>query len=231
MKQLDVSLISDLPPFVGMKKDAIRHLLDRANSHRYEKGATIFRDGEEAHSFFVLLDGHVRVAKINPDGEQIIARYISSGELFGIAKAMGRTTYPANAIAAVDCLAIAWPTLIWDDVAETSPGFAANYHQTVGRRLEETQERVMEMATAKVEQRVANVIVKLANQTGRKTDEGILIDFPISRQDISEMTGTTLHTVSRLMSGWEHAGWVKSGRQKITLVEGHKLMMVASGMK
>ena len=87
---------------------------------------------------------------------------------------------------------------------------------------------MLELATAKVEQRVANVILKLANQTGKKTEEGILIDFPISRQDISEMTGTTLHTVSRLMSAWEDMGWVKSGRQKIVLVEGHKLMLVAT---
>ncbi len=111
------------------------------------------------------------------------------------------------------------------------PGFAANTYQTVGKRLADTQEKMLELATAKVEQRVANTILKLAHQTGKKTDEGILIDLPVSREDISEMTGTTLHTVSRLMSGWEQQGWVKSGRQKIALVEGHKLMLVASGDK
>ncbi|MGI9402332.1 MAG: Crp/Fnr family transcriptional regulator, partial [Rhizobiaceae bacterium] len=80
-----------------------------------------------------------------------------------------------------------------------------------------------------VEQRVASAIVKLVNQTGRQTDDGLLIDFPISRQDLSEMTGTTLHTVSRLMSAWEGSGYIKTGRRKITVVEGHKLMLVANG--
>jgi CRP-like cAMP-binding protein len=228
MNRLDISLIRDLPPFVGMEVVDLQNMLAQATSLRHEKGATIFSESEDANYFYLLLDGHIRVVKINQNGEQMIARYISAGELYGIAKAIGRDTYPANAVAAVDCLSLAWPTKIWDDIILQHPSFATNSYQTVGKRLFETQERMLELATAKVEQRVANVILKLANQTGKKTEEGILIDFPISRQDISEMTGTTLHTVSRLMSAWEDKGWVKSGRQKIVLVEGHKLMLVAT---
>lgn len=231
MNQLDISLIRNLPPFDGMAEDAMQTLLNQANSQRYQEGSTIFSEGENAHSFFLLLDGHIRVMKINANGDQIIARYISSGELYGIAKAIGRETYPANAVAAVDCVSLAWPSNSWQTVVGTYPEFATNSYKTVGKRLAETQDQLMKMATEKVEQRVASAILKLANQTGIKTEEGILIDFPISRQDIAEITGTTLHTVSRLMSGWENMGWVKSGRMKITLVEGHKLVLVATGMK
>jgi len=85
------------------------------------------------------------------------------------------------------------------------------------------------MSTEQVEQRVAHVLLRLANQTGKKTAEGVLIDFPISRQDIAEMTGTTLHTVSRLLSAWEAKGLVRSGRQKVTVVEPHKLFVLAEG--
>lgn len=228
MNNLDVSLIRDLPPFVGMEMNDMQSLLDQAISQRHKKGSVIFSEGEPAQSFFLLLDGHIRVMKINANGEQMIARYISPGELFGIAKAIGRDTYPANAAAAVDCLSLAWPTRIWDDVVVRYPCFINNSHQMIGNRLLETQDRMLELATAKVEQRVASAVLKLANQTGKKIEEGILIDFPISRQDISEMTGTTLHTVSRLMSNWENMGWVKSGRQKIILVEGHQLMLLAT---
>jgi CRP-like cAMP-binding protein len=226
---LDASLIADLPPFSGIDREGLDRLLSRAESSRFEKNSYIFRDGESAHSFFLLLDGHIRVVRITPDGEQVIARYISSGELFGIAQALGRDTYPANAAAAVDCVALSWPGNLWSETVERYPSFATNTYKTVGVRLQDAQDRIVEMATKRVEQRVANAIVKLASQTGRKTEEGILIDFPISRQDISEMTGTTLHTVSRLLSAWEHDGLVKSGRQKITVTAGHRLVLIASG--
>lgn len=229
MTLLDVSLIKNLDPFLDMEDNALRDVLDLADSFHCEKGKTIFREGDDAKHFYLLLDGHIRVVKTSPHGEQIIARVISSGELFGIAKALMRDTYPADAVAAVDCLVLVWSNRHWDNILKTHPSFAMNSSKTVGRRLAETQERVMELATERVEQRVASTIVKLAAQTGKKTVDGILIDFPISRQDVSEMTGTTLHTVSRLMSAWENKGWVKSGRQKITLLESHKLAMVAAG--
>jgi CRP-like cAMP-binding protein len=229
MPSLDISLISGLPPFVGIDRDGLAEFVAKAKSLRFAKNSHIFSNGEPAHSFFLLLDGHVRVVRTTPDGEQIIARYIASGELFGIAQAIGRDTYPADAIAADDCVALAWPGSIWRETVERYPAFATNTYKTIGIRLQEAQDRIVEMATERVEQRVANAIMKLVNQTGRKTDDGILIDFPISRQDISEMTGTTLHTVSRLMSAWENEGLVKSGRQKITVTQGHRLMLIANG--
>jgi len=226
---LDASLIADLPPFAGMDRKGLDRLLVKAVSSRFEKNSRIFSEGEKAHSFFLLLDGHIRVVRTAPDGEQVIARYISSGELFGIAQALGLDAYPADAVAAVDCVVLSWPGSLWQETVERYPTFATNTYKTVGSRLQDAHDRIVEMATKRVEQRVANAIVKLANQTGRKTEEGILIDFPVSRQDISEMTGTTLHTVSRLLSAWEQDGMVRSGRQKITVTAGHRLMLIAAG--
>ena len=94
-------------------------------------------------------------------------------------------------------------------------------------RLQETHTRVIEMSTQQVEQRVANALLRLARQSGHKVEHGVEIDFPISRQDIAQMTGTTLHTVSRILSGWESRGLVESGRQRIVLREPHKLLVLA----
>lgn len=226
---LDTTLIAGLPPFEGLARADLEVLLSKARSQHFAKGDHIFRQGEEAGCFYVLLDGHIRVVKITPEGEQVIARYISSGELFGIAMAIGRTTYPANAIAAVDCVALTWPSSIWQSTIESYPSFSTNTYHTIGNRLQDAQDRIVEMATERVEQRVATAILKLVRQTGRQTEDGLLIDFPISRQDLSEMTGTTLHTVSRLMSAWETSGYIKSGRQKVTVIEGDKLELVANG--
>lgn len=229
MSHLDRSLVAGLPLFQGMGPEDLDHVLGKARSQRYAKDATIFEEEGEARSFFLLLDGHVRVVKTTRDGQQVIVRFISAGELLGIAHALGRTTYPASAIAAVDCVALAWPGHLWTEFSSQFPAFRAGTYQAVGTRLQEAQTRVVEMSTEQVEQRVAHALLRLAKQTGKKTDEGILIDFPISRQNLAEMTGTTLHTVSRLLSAWETKGFVRSGRQKVTVVEPHRLFMLAEG--
>lgn len=228
---LDSSLVAGLPAFAGLDRREVDAILARARSSRFPKDTEVFSQGAEADSFFLLLSGHIRVVRTSPEGHQVIARYINEGELFGIAVAMGRATYPASAVAAVDCVVLAWPNAAWPDIQSRAPAFGASVYQTIGTRLQETQAQVMEMSTQQVEQRIAHALLRIVSQSGRKTAEGIEIDFPITRQDIAEMTGTTLHTVSRLLSAWEDEGLVKGGRQKVVVTDPHGLMLVAENRR
>jgi len=229
MANLDRSLITDLPMFAGVGGDRLDEILNEAQSLRYAKGTNVFEQDAPATSFFILLDGHLRVAKLTPAGQQVVVRFVAPGEIFGVAKAIGRTTYPATATAVVDSVALVWPSAAWPRLIEKNPALATNALQTVGSRLQDAHTRVVEMSTEQVERRVAHALLRLAKQAGRKVEEGVRIDFPISRQDVAEMTGTTLHTVSRILSAWEAQGWVEGGRQKIVIREAHKLFVLAEG--
>lgn len=231
MSRLDRSLIAGLPAFEGIAPDDLDKVLANARSLRVEKDVAIFEQDSAADAFFLLLDGRVRVVKTTPDGQQVIMRYIVPGELMGIAHALGRDTYPASAIAVLDCVVLAWPGRLWGEFATNYPTFGMSTYRTVGARLQDAQTQVVEMATEQVEQRVAYALLRLVRQSGRKTDDGILIDFPISRQDIAEMTGTTLHTVSRLLTAWEEAGLVRSGRKQVSVTEPHRLFLLAEGRR
>lgn len=225
--RLDESLLTDLPPFSRLDRRQIREILDLAVSRRHDAGSAIFDEGAQAERFYLLLDGHVRVVRITETGEQVIALHIPPGQLLGIAPAIGRETYPATAVAATEAITLGWPVRLWSDFVRDYDGFATETYKTVGKRIGEMNTRIMEMATQQVEQRIANSILRLINQSGRKTDEGIEIAFPITRQDLSELTGTTLHTVSRLLSAWEKQGLVKSARRKIVVRDAHALMLLS----
>jgi CRP/FNR family transcriptional regulator, nitrogen oxide reductase regulator len=229
MANLDRSLITDLPMFAGVGGDRLDEILNEAQSLRYAKGTNVFEQDAPATSFFILLDGHLRVAKLTPAGQQVVVRFVAPGEIFGVAKAIGRTTYPATATAVVDSVALVWASAAWPRLIEKNPALATNALETIGSRLQEAHTRVVEMSTEQVERRVAHALLRLAKQAGRKVEEGVRIDFPISRQDVAEMTGTTLHTVSRILSAWEAQGWVEGGRQKIVIREAHKLFVLAEG--
>lgn len=231
MPALDRSLVAGLTVFSGMTPADLDEILSAARSAGYEKEAEIFFQGEDARRFFLLLSGHLRVVQTSPEGHQVVARYIHEGELFGIAVAMGLDVYPATAVAAVDCVVLSWPNSAWPSLQSRFPSFGTNVYRTVGSRLRDTQARVMELASEQVEQRIANAILRLVEQSGRKTSEGIEIGFPITRQEIAEMAGTTLHTVSRLMSYWEDQGLVRGGRQKVTVTDPHGLMLVAESRR
>lgn len=227
MPYLDESLLTHLAPFMALKKNEIREILDLATSHRYAEGMAVFNEGAPATHFFLLLDGYIRVVRMTPEGEYVTMLHIPPGQLFGIADAFGRTEFPASAIAASESIALSWPTRLWSEFEQRYEGFSSASQHTVGKRLNEMHDRVVEMATQQVERRVANALLRLITQTGRKTDGGIEVDFPVTRQDLSEMTGTTLHTVSRLLSAWEREGIVESHRKRIMVSQPQRLVSLA----
>ena len=229
MTDLDRSLIRSMGLFARMTDEALDDILGRASVRRIEPGGIVFEQGKPATEFFVLLHGRLRVHRVTPNGQQVMVRVVNPGDLFGIARALERDDYPGTASAAAESLVLAWPMNTWDTLIEHHPSLAVNAMQTVGQRLQEAQTRILEMSTEDVERRVAHAIMRLVQQSGRKEEGGIRIDFPVTKQDIAEMTGTTLHTVSRILTAWEAEGLVEGGRQKLLVRDAHGLMIKAEG--
>jgi CRP-like cAMP-binding protein len=96
--------------------------------------------------------------------------------------------------------------------------------------VREFQNRYRELATERVERRLARTILRLANQTGRKIEEGVLLDLPLTRQDLAEMSGTTLFTVSRILSRWEVDGLILSGRERLVIRFPHGIVRIAEDL-
>lgn len=227
MNKIDESLLSGIPPFRRLERTQIREILDLGVAKRFDEGTTVFSEGMHAERFYLLLDGYIRVVKTTPGGEHIIAMHIAPGQLFGIAPALGRDTYPATAVAAAETLALSWPVRLWGDFTDKYDGFATETYKVVGERMNEIHTQLAELATQAVEQRLASALLRMVNQSGRKVDIGIEIAFPVTRQNISEMTGTTLHTVSRVLSAWQKLGIVESTRRHIVVTQPHQLVLLS----
>ncbi len=229
MNHSDLGEARNLGMFAPLADAQLDQLLSGASHRHYRTGEAAFEQGDEALQFFVLLSGRLRVTQVTAEGQQVIVRMVNPGDLFGIAKALRRTDYPGTATAVLASTAVAWPMSYWSQLVQEFPGFATGAMHAMGDRLQEAHTRMRELATEEVERRVAHAVLRLGNQSGRREAAGIRIDFPISKQDIAEMTGTTLHTVSRILSAWEAAGLVESGRQKLLLRNPHRLLLIGDG--
>lgn len=227
MTKLDRSLIQTLPVFAAMDEGELDNVITHAKAQRVPKGAAVFQQGATADSFFLLLHGRLKVVKITPQGQQVLIRFVSPGDIYGIARALRREDYPATASAVVDSVTLVWPNEIWDDFMAAHPSLAANVMQMMGDRLQEAHTRMKELSTEEVEHRVAHTLLRLVAQSGRSTDEGIVIDFPITQQDLAQAAGTTFHSVCRILSAWEDEGLVLVGRRKIVVSDVQRLSLVA----
>jgi CRP-like cAMP-binding protein len=228
--KLDRSSLAGLTAFAGLTDEEIEDLLRRARSQNLEKGAALFEQGDAADRFFVLADGRLKVTQVTPDGQQVVVRYIGPGEMFGCVAVTGQQAYPGTASAALDSTVVAWSAAEAASLVEKHPKFGAHILRMMSGRVQEAHARMREMATERVERRVARALLRLAREAGKRTEVGIEIAMPLSRQDVAEMTGTTLYTVSRLLSAWEQDGLVDTGRQRVVIKQPHALVKIAEDL-
>jgi CRP-like cAMP-binding protein len=111
------------------------------------------------------------------------------------------------------------------DLMKTRPYLSFDLMRLMTGYIQEMQERYRELATEKVERRIARSLLRLAAQMGTKMDRGIELTF--TRQDLAEMSGTTLYTVSRVLSEWERQGLVETGRERVLIRDPHGVVRIA----
>lgn len=203
--------------FGGLGAEELGAVAALATQRAVRAGQALFHQGAEPTHLHLLAEGRVKIWQGTGSGAPLTIRFMEPGEVPGCVAALRRIPYPANATAVGDSRILAWSWARFSELMERHPRIAANAVEVVGTHTEEMLHRMREFATEPVERRIARALLRLSGQAGRRIDTGVEIEFPLSRQDIAEMTGTTLHTVSRTLREWERRGLVAGGRRRVVV--------------
>ena len=172
----------------------------------------------------------MKLTQLTPDGHLVLLRLVVPGEAFGGIAALGQRTYPVSAEAAEDSVALSWNGRTMDRLLRVHPQLAINFIEFLAERLHDMQCRYEELATEQVEQRLARMLLRLVQRAGRRVDGGVLVDVRLSREELAEMTGTSLFTVSRILNRWQQAGVIQLRRQRILVRHPHGLVTIAESL-
>jgi CRP/FNR family transcriptional regulator, nitrogen oxide reductase regulator len=213
--------------FRGFSPEARSEILRASRMCELAKGDVLFRQGEPAVSFYLVASGRIKLSQLTAEGQEVIIRFLGAGELFAGVVALERSTYPATAYAAEPTRLHVWSKDVLEPLFGRFPGLRTNIMQTMAQHMQETLSRVRELSTERVPQRIARTLLRLARQAGRPVEGGIVLDQLLSRQELAEMTGTTLYTVSRVLSHWQAAGIVQAGRERILIKAPPRLRALA----
>jgi CRP-like cAMP-binding protein len=218
--------------FQNATDDDLQLILQNSRIRSIEEGSFFFFQGDQAHYLYVLTSGQVKLMQSNSNGQQVNLRTINPWQMFGALGAVrAEATYPASAQTLDDSTALAIKSEFLHEMIKTRPYISFDLMALMTTYIQEMQTRYKELATERVEQRVANTLVRLAGQSGTKDRENSGIELFFSCQDVAEMTGSTLYTVSRLLSEWERQGIIKTGREKIKILKPHELVRIAGGLE
>ncbi len=231
MDQQQRELVRQSGLFKDVSRPGFDQIIRLGVKRSVEEDSFFFMQGDPAGQAYVLLSGRVKMQQVTSNGQQITLRLVTPGQPFGgIALLHPEAGYPATALAAENSLAAAWSTESLRNLAAQEPSIAFNAMQLMYGYIQELQTRQQALVAGRVEQRIARILLKLASEAGKKAQEGILIDIPLTRQDIAEMSGTTLFTVSRTLNEWERQGLLQIGRERVVIREPHGLVRIAEDL-
>jgi len=206
------------PLFAGLNQ-ADRDALDRrAQARKFATGESLFSQGDTADALFVITKGRVKVWRASEDGGTLTLTLLGRGQPIGTLGAAENRLNHATATAVTPVEALVWPIEELRQLMDASPALAANVLRTVTNYAEQLIERLEEVSSVPVEQRIARTLLRMAHRAyGEDTVDGC--ELPLSRQDLADLTSATLPTVSRIMSRWRGERLIAGTRGRVRLLD------------
>lgn len=231
----DSTTMTGMPPAVPLRSRIFDGLTDaertrwlgRATTLALQRGQVLARQGEPASRFYLLESGFLKVLQLTADGAELIARFIAPGEPFGGVVALGNAIYPVTAVAVQPSVVYGWTREVVSELLVDNPQVRVNIMREMAMHMTDALTQVRELTTARVGQRLAHTLLRLSRQCGQPDPQGILITQPLTRQELADITGATLYTVSRTLAKWESQGLLES-RKRLLLLKSLKRLEAAA---
>ena len=194
-------------------------VLALASRRAVGRGHAVLRQGEPATTLYLVERGYLKLTQVTTEGSDVIIRFVGPGAPVGGVAALGKAMYPVTATACEPTAVVGWSGTSLSTMLGQHPAIRTNIMREMSTHMGEALMRVGEMATERVTQRVARALLRVAEQSGRIASGAVEIPHALTRQELAEMAGTTLFTVSRLLSEWEAEGLVRSARARVTIMD------------
>ncbi|ABG04762.1 transcriptional regulator, Crp/Fnr family [Rubrobacter xylanophilus DSM 9941] len=226
---LRLSLLRRVPLFARLDDAQLADVDGVFRERGYAAGERIYSGGDPAGTFYVVAVGKVKLVRPSAQGRDVLLEILGPGDTLGTVPMFGDDVYPDSAEAQTDCCLLAITAADLRTVVERYPPVAHTLLEVLSGQLRSAREAIRQASAGSVESRVAASLLKLADRLGSDRRGETLIQVPLTRQDLADMTGAQVETVSRVMSRWRKEGLIRSGRGWVAVVDRERLAAIAAG--
>jgi CRP/FNR family transcriptional regulator len=221
-------ILRETPSFRRLSAEDRQRVASVARLKTYAKGETIFSEAEPSDCFYSVASGRVKIVKTLPAGKEVILEVLGTGEPIGAVAVYESRPFPASAVALEETGCIVIPRAVFFALLEQHPTLVRGILTGLTLRLIELTNRLAELSVGRVEARFARLFLKLAHDIGRPGEAGTFVALPLSRQDLADMTGTTIESCIRIMSRWGKDEIVRTEKDGFTVVDAAQLEVLAN---
>jgi CRP-like cAMP-binding protein len=208
------AVLARCPLFSGLSANERSEILSEARAREFDRSEVLYFEGDPVEEILLLLSGYVKHTKFGESGTVAILGLAGPGDALGAASLISTGQYTTTAEPVQRCRALAWRAPSFKTYLERSPVLYRNMFRIHLVYLRELEERFREMATEMVSRRVARQLVRLHDLFGSIDDPS---EIRLSQEELAQMTGTTLFSISRLLTEWEARGLIVTRRHSVTV--------------
>lgn len=190
-----------------------------------DRGDTIWRIGDPATWFALVGTGFVKMCRVSPRGQQTTVELIGPGQVAGLMVSLESRPFPLSAVAATPCWYLKVPMTAFDPLFERNLRLKDALLLSLGPRLRKAHDLMSRLSGGRVEERIAAILLMLAGTYGERSAKAVTLAVPLTRQDISEMAGTTVETTIRILSKWQKEGLVRTDHQRLSILDEDKITL------
>jgi len=202
-------------------------LSDLGRFSSFPAGATMCLEGEPTTHLFVLVSGWVKIVSVTRDGQEVVLALRGNGDIIGeiAGEATGHRTATARTIGRVRSLIVTHDE--FDSFLDTHTRADRAYRHVVTQRLNEASAALLWRSTSNGAQRLAGLLVDLANRYGMQKAGALEVEMPLSQEGLASLAGTSRATMARALTGWRRRGLVRTGYRHITIIDIDELQKIA----
>jgi len=221
-------LLRVTPIFSRLSATDRKAVAEVARVQDFARGETIFEQEAPSDAIYAIAAGRVKIFKMMPNGKDLILEVFGPGDPLGAVAVYMDRPFPASAAAIEDTVCVIIPRAAFFRLLETQPSLVRGLLLGITTRLVELTNRLAELTGGRIEPRFARLFLKLASQMGRAERGGTFVPLALSRQELADMTGTTIETCIRIMSRWNKDEVVRTEKDGFVLLDRTELEKIAS---
>ena len=228
--QSKAAAIAKLPFFVDLTSEDLDHIEPYFQEYRFRRSQYLFWEGDPAIKIYVIKAGRVRLLKTAASGKEMVLEVMVPGQLCGGTTMFG-DVHRSGAQAVEPTVVYGMSRDSYDDLLTKYPKIARGIIKYLGGKLMDAHDVIISLVSSKVESRIAAVIVRLCENHGSPTKDGIMINIRLTRQDIADIVGSTVETTIRIISKLQKEGLMATvkGRLLIKNIDAFTKMMKTGG--
>jgi CRP-like cAMP-binding protein len=222
------AVLRETPIFRKLSPSDRATVAREASLRTFQKGETIFEQDTASDAFYTIASGRVKIFKMLPTGKDMILEVFGAGDPLGAIAVYDGRPFPATAVAIEDTTCVVIRRGPFFSLLEAHPSLVRGLLLGMTVRLVELTNRLAELSGTRIEPRFARLFLKLAAEMGRRAPGGTHVPLVLSRQELADMTGTTIETAIRIMSRWGKQDIVRTEKDGFLVVDRAKLDALAA---